>query len=203
MDIVLVGFMAGLAFGGFRTGLILRLFGLLFIAISFVLGAYLRGPFGAIATSIFKDIPPDYASLVGYTFAFPVILAVLHLVTYPVTRRFHPQGLTKQVDRGLGAVFGFIEAVLILSVVVVIFDAYFVKGLETGNLPGLDYFTSLAAAFNQSETVHILRQTTVPLVLTVLGPLLPKDISSLIPTGVPGLPGLPGGIPGVPLPTKR
>ncbi len=203
MDIVLVGFMAGLTFAGFRTGLILRLFGLLFIAIAFVAGAYLRGPFGALVTSIFKDIPPDYASLVGYTFAFPVILAVLHLATYPITKRFHPQGLTKELDRGLGALFGFIEAVLILSVVVVIFDAYFVKGLETGNLPGIDYFNSLASSFNQSTTVHILRQTTVPLVLTVLGPLLPKDISSLIPGGVPGLPGLPGGIPGVPLPTKH
>ena len=52
MDIVLVGFMAGLTFAGIRTGLILRLFGLLFIAIAFVLGAYLRGPFGALVTSI-------------------------------------------------------------------------------------------------------------------------------------------------------
>ena len=191
MDIVLVGFIAGLTFGGFRTGLILRLFGLLFIAISFVLGAYLRGAFGALVTSIFKDIPPDYASLVGYTFAFPVILATLHLVTYPFLKRFHPQGLTKELDRGLGALFGFIEAVLILSVVVVIFDAYFVKGLETGSTAGprLLHQPRLGHSTSRRPSTSCA-QTTVPLVLTVLGPLLPKDISSLIPSGVPGLPGL-------------
>src|SRR4051794_24578918 len=107
MDIILVGFVAGFTFGGFRSGLIHRLFGLLFMAIAFIAGAYLRGPFGALATSFFKDIPADYDSLVGYTFAFPVILAVLHLATYPIVHRMNPQGLTKELDRSLGALFGF------------------------------------------------------------------------------------------------
>ena len=60
------------------------------------------------------------------------------------------------------------------------------------------------ASFNESYTVHLLRATTVPLVLTVLGPLLPKDITSLVPGGLPGMPGIPGvpGLPGLPgLPT--
>jgi uncharacterized membrane protein required for colicin V production len=191
MDLILVGLMAGLTFGGWRTGFIHRLFGLLFMAVAFVLGAYLRGPFGALAAGFFKDIPPDYASLVGYTFAFPVVLAVLHIATYPIVKRIHPSGLTLELDRALGALFGFVEGALILSAVVVILDAYFVGGEAAGNRPGLDYFTSLTASFNASVTVHILRETTVPVVLAILGPLLPKDISSLIPTGVPGLPGLP------------
>ena len=38
--------------------------------------------------------------------------------------------------------------------------------------------TSIATALNRSYTVHLLRQTTVPIVLTLLGPLLPKDISN-------------------------
>jgi uncharacterized membrane protein required for colicin V production len=200
MDILLVGFIAGFTFGGWRSGFILRLFGLLFMAISLVLGAYLRVPFGAIATAFFPNIPEDYATLVGYAIAFPVILTVLHVATYPFIKRFHPRGMTEQVDRGLGALFGFIEAVLILSAVVVIFDAYFGTGPTAGNRPFFEAFQGLAANFNASETVQLLRQTTVPLVLAVLGPLLPKDISSLIPGGVPGLPGLPGS--GFPIPQR-
>ena len=57
MDILLVGFIAGFTFGGWRSGLILRLFGLLFMAISFVLGAYLRVPFGAIVTQLLSEHP--------------------------------------------------------------------------------------------------------------------------------------------------
>jgi membrane protein required for colicin V production len=192
MDLILVAFIAGLTFGGWRSGFIHRLFGLLFMAVAFVVGAYLRGPFGDLANSVFKDIPPDYASLVGYTFAFPVILAVLHIATYPIVHRIQPQGLTKELDRALGALFGFIEATLILSAVVVILDTYFVGGEAAGNRPGINYITDLAASFNASVTVHLLRETTVPLVLALLGPLLPKDISTLVPGGVPGLPGIPG-----------
>ena len=57
--------------------------------------------------------------------------------------------------------------------------------------------SGIVASFNESYTVHLLRATTVPFVLTVLGPLLPKDISSLVPGGVPGMPGIPG-LPGAP-----
>ena len=92
MDILLVGFIGGFTFGGWRSGFILRLFGLLFMAISLVLGAYLRVPFGAIATAFFPNIPEDYATLVGYTIAFPVILTVLHVATHPFIKRFHPRG---------------------------------------------------------------------------------------------------------------
>jgi hypothetical protein len=42
-------------------------------------------------------------------------------------------------------------------------------------------------------------------VLAILGPLLPQDVSSVVPTGLPGLPGLPGsgapGLPGFPFPS--
>jgi uncharacterized membrane protein required for colicin V production len=191
-DVIMVGFLAGLTFGGWRTGLIHRLAGLAFMAIAFVLGAYLRGPFGTLATSIFPTISPDYAGLVGYAFAFPVVLGVLHLVSYRFLQGHRMSGITAEVDRGLGALFGFLEGVLILSAVVVILDTYFAPGPGTlGNRPGLDLVQGLTAQFNASETIHLLRATSVPLVLGVLGPLLPTDISSLVPSGVPGMPGLP------------
>ena len=191
-DVVMVGFLAGLTFGGWRTGLIHRLAGLAFMAISLVAGAYLRGPFGTLATSIFPTISPDYASLVGYAFAFPVVLALLHVVSYRFLKGHRMSGVTSEVDRGLGAFLGFIEGVLILSAVVVILDTYFAPGPGSlGNRPGLDVVQGLTAQFNASETVQLLRSTSVPLVLGVLGPLLPSDISALVPSGAPGLPGLP------------
>jgi hypothetical protein len=149
--------------------------------------------------NFYPDIPPDYASLIGYTFAFPVILAILHIVAYPFLKGRHMNGMTRELDKALGAIVGFIEAVLILSVIVVIFDTYFAAGVATGTKPGLSAIESLTAAFNESYTVHLLRATTVPIVLTVLGPLLPKDISTLIPGGTPTLPGFPG-LPGAPTP---
>lgn len=200
MDVILVGFVAGLTFGGWRTGFLHRVAGLAFIAIAFVAGAYLRGPLGGLVHGFFPDIPADYGELLSYAFAFPVILGIIHIAAYPFLKGRHMGGMTRELDKALGAVFGFIEAVLILSVIVVIFDTYFGTGQQAGHTPGLGTITSLVAAFNESYTVHLLRATTVPLVLTLLGPLLPKDISSLVPGGIPGIPGAPGipGFPGLP-----
>ena len=204
MDVLLVGFVAGLTFGGWRTGFLHRLAGLAFAAIAFVAGAYLRGPFGTIINNLFPNIPAGYADLLGYAFVFPVILVVIHVVAYPFLKDRHMSGITRELDKALGAVFGFIEGVLILSILVVIFDTYFGTPQGIGQSPGLGIVSSLVASFNESYTVHLLRQTTVPVVLAILGPLLPKDITSLVPGGIPGMPGIPGlpggGPGGVPIP---
>ena len=202
MDVILVGFVAAFTFGGWRTGLVHRLAGLLFLAISFVLAAYLRGPFGDLAHGFFPNVPADYEGLLGYAFGFPIILAILHIAAYPVLKGRHINGMTHELDRALGALFGFFEGVLILSALVVIFDTYFASVQSLGSTPGLNYLQSLVSSFNGSYTVQLLRTTTVPLVLAILGPLLPKDVSSVIPGGVPGLPGLPG-LPGFPGGTPR
>ncbi len=196
MDVVLVGFVAGLTWAGWRTGFVRRLAGLAFIAISFVVGAYLQGPFGDLVNQFFPQVPAAYAGLLAYTFLFPVLLVILHVVSKPFLKDRKVGGMTRELDKALGAIFGLIEGVLILSVIVVIFDTYFAVGIQTGTTLGLNQFSSLAASFNESYTVHLLRETTVPLVLAVLGPFLPKDISSLVPGGLPGMPGIPG-VPGL------
>lgn len=197
MDVLLVGFIAGLAFTGWRRGFLSTLAGLFYLAIAFVLGAWLSGPLGDLVSQFLPGVPPDYAGLVGYALVFPIVIGILHALTYPLLRGRRMSSMTREVDRALGAVFGFLEAVFIVSAVVVIFDTYFAGGQTPGSTPGLDVFSGLAAGLNSSYTVQLLRATTVPLVLTLLGPLLPRDISSLIPGGLPGMPGMPGGLPGI------
>ena len=189
MDILLVGIIAGAAYGGWRTGLLRRLVGLGLLVLAFVLGAYLRGPMGQLATGFFKNIPADYAELVGYSIAFALILAVGNVIAHFALKGRAMSGMSRRTDQLLGALFGVVETVLILSAVVVILDTYFGTNTASGHTPGLEFFTQFRKSFNASQTVHLLRQTTVPLVETVLGPLLPKDISSLLPHGLPkGLP---------------
>ncbi|HEY3522579.1 MAG TPA: CvpA family protein, partial [Candidatus Limnocylindrales bacterium] len=94
----------GFIYGGWNTGFLKRLIGIGFMAISFVASAYFRYPVGAIATAVFPSIPADYADLVGYTIAFPAILAALHLASRATLGRVHMEGMTEKMDRGLGAV---------------------------------------------------------------------------------------------------
>jgi uncharacterized membrane protein required for colicin V production len=185
VDVVLVGFIAGFIYGGFRTGFLRRLIGIGFMVVSFVASAYFRYPVGAIASTFFKDIPSDYANLVGYTIAFPAILAALHIGGQLVLGKVRVQGIAEGMDKTLGAVFGGVEAVLILSAGIVILDTYFGTGSSLGATFHGGYLKDLTQAVNASETVHLLRDTTVPVVLTILGPLLPTDVTTILPTGLP------------------
>jgi uncharacterized membrane protein required for colicin V production len=185
MDAVLVAFIAGWIFGGWRTGLLKRLIGIGFMVISFVVSAYLRYPIGAIAVAFFKGIPTSYANLVGYTIAFPVILAGLHLASGFLLRKVSMTGITKELDQALGAVVGGIEGILIISAAIVILDAYFGTGTTLRQYSGLAALRSFTESFNASTTVHILRGSVVPVVLAILGPLLPKDIKSFVPSALP------------------
>ncbi len=186
MDVILVGFIAGFIYAGFRSGFLKRLVGIVLIAISFLASVYLRDVVGAIASTFFKDIPADYAQLVGATIAFPVILVVLHLVSRVVFGRIEVHGIVAEgTDKILGAILGGVEAVLIISVGIVILDAYYGTASTLGPTFHSTYLKDVAQAVNGSETVKLLRATTVPFVLAILGPLLPKDLGSLLPGGLP------------------
>lgn len=198
MDVVLVAFIGGMIFAGWRTGFLDRLIGIGFMALSFVASAYFRYPVGAFAATFLPDVPSEYVNLVGYTIAFPVVLGALHLGRHLLLGRIRVQGVTKEMDAALGAVFGGLEAILIVSAAIVILDTYFGTSSTLGAMFPSGSLKDLAASFNASETVHLLRGTTVPVVLAILGPFLPADVSTILPGGLPtGLPGsgLPGGFP--------
>ena len=131
MDIVMVGFIVGFIYGGWRTGFLRRLVGLGFIAISFLLSAYLSKPFGDLVHSLVPDITPAYAELWAYLLVFPTILIALHLGIGRMIKNVAVSGISEQLDRLLGAVFGALEAILILSVVVIAVDRYAVQVAAT------------------------------------------------------------------------
>jgi len=200
VDVALVGFIGGMIFAGWRSGFIDRVFGIGFLALSLVVSAYFRYPVGAIASTFLPDVPKDYVNLVGYTIAFPVVLAGLHLARRFVLGKTNPTGMTKELDSALGAVFGGLEAILLISAAIVILDTYFGIHSDLANaFPG-GLLTSFTESFNASETVKLLRGSSVPIVLAILGPFLPDDVSAILPGGIPSIPTVPGvpGVPGLP-----
>jgi uncharacterized membrane protein required for colicin V production len=191
-DVLLLGFIAGFVRGGWSTGFLRRLVGLGYMAVSFVVGAYLREPLGALVIKVLPQVPSQYAEMVGYSVGFGALVAALNIVTGPVLKRTAVSGLSKEMDRALGAVLGGVEAVLIISAAIVILDTYTGTTGSLGSDAGLGFLKTISVALDHSTIGQFLIHTTVPFVLAVLGPLLPKDVSTLVPTsGVPGI-GLPG-----------
>ncbi|MFL5646998.1 MAG: hypothetical protein ACJ776_01260, partial [Chloroflexota bacterium] len=88
-------------------------------------------------------------------------------------------------DRTAGAGVGGVEAVLIISAAIVILDTYFGAAGALAEVPGLGILTSMSEGLDASRIGQLLIETTVPLVVTILGPLLPTDITSMLSAGFP------------------
>src|SRR6185369_8884498 len=114
-DLVLLLFIAGFLRGGWSSGFVRRLFGLLFLVVSFVGGAYLRGPAGALVHTFLPKIPEQYAEMVGYSVAFSALLIAFNLFSGVILSRVAKTGVARRTDQLLGVALGAVEAVLILS----------------------------------------------------------------------------------------
>ncbi len=187
-DLLLALFIVGYVAGGWRTGLLRRLAGLAFIVVGLIAGAYLRVPVGTLVAGFFKEVPPEYADMVGYAVTFIVIVTALNLVSGPILSHATLGGFSRATDRTLGAVLGGVEAIFIISAAIVILDTYFGTAGSIGQVPGLGILTTVSESLDQSTIGQFLIKTTVPLVLTIVGPLLPKDIRSVVPGGIPRIP---------------
>lgn len=195
-DVLLLGFFGATILGGWSTGFVRRLAGLLFIAASFVLGGWLRAPVGAIVASAFPAMPKAYAEMIGYSVAFGVLVVVFNLVSGAVLSKGAVQGRSKVADKVLGAGLGLVEAALIASAAIVTLHTYSAEVAALAKLSGIGLLTDIVTGIDTSTIGKLLTSTAVPLVLAILGPLLPTDVTKLVPTTIPGLPG--GSLPRLP-----
>jgi uncharacterized membrane protein required for colicin V production len=195
-DVVLLGLFGGLIVGGWSTGFLRRLAGLLYMAASFVLGAWLRAPLGLLVGSFFPAMPKPYAEMIGYSVAFTVLVIAFNLVTGKILSKVAVQGMSKVADKTLGAVLGAVEAALIASAAIVILHTYSAEVAQLARLSGFGMIKDIVDGIDASTIGKILTSTTVPLVLALLGPLLPTDVTTLVPRTIPGLPG--GTLPKIP-----
>jgi len=198
-DFIMLMAIAGSVFTGLKSGFVRRLAGLVFLGVSFVAGSYLRTPAGAFLQGFFPKIPEAYADMVGYSVVFSALLLAFNLFSGTILSRVAVGGVSKAMDRGLGAVFGAAESLLLISAAIVILHTYTDPNNSLTALTDLGVLHDIRLAVDESTIGKFLEKTTVPVVLTVLGPLLPTDVKSVVSLAIPGgIPGFP--IPGVPSP---
>jgi len=197
-DLVMLLFIVGFGRAGWSSGLIRRVVGLIFLAISFVAGAYLRFPAGALVNQFLPHIPKVYATMLGYTLASTLILLVFNVLARPLMKRVPQTGIAHRTDQLLGLAFGLVEAVLILAGLIVILHTYGSTVQDLGSsFVDTGLIHDIRVAVDESTIGQLLEKTAVPFVLLVLGPFMPKDITKVVPSNIPG--GIPF-FPTVPVP---
>lgn len=206
-DVIMLGAITGSLLTGFKSGLIRRLAGMVFLGVAFIVGAQVSGLVGGFIQGFFPQVPKAYAGSMGYSVAFTALLIGLNLFSGPILSRVAIRGPSRLIDQLLGALFGVAESVLVISAVIVIVHTYTDPNNSLSAFTNLTVLSDIRKGIDGSTIGQALSKTTVPVLLTVMGPFLPTDIKSIIPIAFPGgLPAIPGfptnGIPGIPMPTK-
>lgn len=178
MDIVIASFIVGAVFRGWKTGLVMQLLGLLSMFAAFVAGAYLRVPIGAIVDAIITTLPEGAAEVIGYVIAFVVVFLAVNIVLTNLYGHVKLTGISDMADDVAGAAVGGVVAILIVSSAIAILDTFYGQpgrlGETAAALPILTYFHD---GLKASWIAGVLRETTVPLMLTILGPIIPDDLN--------------------------
>lgn len=178
MDFILGSFIVGGVFVGWRSGLVAQLIGLLMFLVAFVAGAYLREPIGKLVAAVWTTLPPAYAEMVGYGIAFLIVFIVGNIVLGRLYGTVRLAGVSQMADRAMGAIIGAFVAALLASAAIAILDTFYGQPSQLGRTAaGIFLLGYLHDGLKDSWIADMLRTTTVPVMLTILGPLIPKDIS--------------------------
>jgi membrane protein required for colicin V production len=177
MDLILGTFIVGGVFVGWRSGLVRQVIGLIMLLVAFVAGAYLRGPVGAIVERIWTTLPKGYAEMVGYAIAFTAVFIIGNIVVGRLYGKTVLVGVSQMADSVIGAILGGLVAILIASSAIAILDTFYGQPNLLGKTAeGIFFLKFYHDGLAHSWIADALRATTVPIMLTILGPLIPKDI---------------------------
>ncbi len=182
-DVIAILFLMGMFVLGFFQGAIRRLLGLLCIVFSFLLAMQLRGPLGNYLGTNWTQFPPEYSDMLafGFVFGFSAILFSIIIQSF-----YKHQELFKEArlaDEILGGVLGVLEGAILIGILIIILDSFYrIPGIPT-DPQEIGFIRAIFDFYNPSSTAGLFRETLIPPVLAILGPLVPDEIRAFFPTG--------------------
>lgn len=173
-DVAIVLFLVGCVLLGFFRGALRQALAVGAWLVAFVVSAQGRNFIGDYLKSQKPDFSLQYAQMLGFLIGFVVILiaalAVIELSGRTITLSQRPI-----VEDLAGAGFMLVFGVLALTGLLIALGSFYAQpaGAPTAEV---DQLTQLNSALGDSTIVHVLRDTLVPWVQSLLGPLLPPDV---------------------------
>lgn len=177
-DLLFVFALLGALVVGFVQGALRRLFGTLALLLAFLLAANLREPVGDYLARNWRQFPAAYSEMLGFLGVFLVLWLVFSLIVQTLYRRslIHR---SESLDEIVGAILGVLEALVLVGVLGVILDSYFVAA--PSRLGGeIEPLRSAWRAWDLSQIADLYRETLIPWGVGVLGWFIPDAVETLI-----------------------
>jgi uncharacterized membrane protein required for colicin V production len=176
-DVVAFLFLVGWFIVGYFQGLTRRIFGILALVFSLLIAAQVRAQLGAYLAGEWTTAPDEY----GYMVAFGALfLALWVAISIGIQLAYRPAPLLSRypvLDEILGGVLGVIEGLIVLVIVVMVTDPYFLSSAGQSAAPGeFTPLRSLHELFDDSVTADWLRHGVIPAIFAIFGFLFPQDV---------------------------
>lgn len=151
------------------------------VGVSLILAAGLRQPLGDWFASYWTEVPYQFSWMFAMLLSFlalfvlgMILIAVFYKRSRLLTRVAH-------ADEVLGAALGVVLAVVTTAVLLFILDSYYGYRAISGTGGDVGWLRGLWEAVDGSATAAFLRSSVIPVITTVLGPLLPEAVRRLQP----------------------
>lgn len=176
VDIILALVLAGGFLLGFFGGVIRGVLLLGAWLVAFVVGANLREPLGNYLSTQWTNFTPDFARMLGFAIGAAAIFAVLLLLIIVGSRG--PKGFTSLalLDDVIGGLLGLLLAVLLIGATQVVLGTFYEGSAVAGSGGQLGIASSLYAALTGSGIGSAIEGSVMPLLGTLLSPLLPEIV---------------------------
>jgi hypothetical protein len=179
VDIVLVLIIAGAFVVGFLWGLIRSLLMVAGWFVVFILAALLSVPVGDYLTSQWTAYGAEWNHMAAFAILYIGLLILAVILCWMGIK--NTQGLTKYRlfdDLVSGAAMAFVAVLGITGVLIVLASAY--AGPGGASILGPDWTRQLYQNLLDSQIGSAVGRSIVPLLGTILGPLLPTHISRVM-----------------------
>lgn len=175
-DILVAFFVAGFFVVGYIQGTLRRLLGLAICLVSLLLALNLRDPLGAWLAQYWTWLPKPYVYMLAFAGSFLVIYIAGSIVVQTFYKRTTIFTKATVVDELIGGILGAIQALLLVGILILVLDSYFVP---YGNAPVPNEIRLLRDVFNfydTSQVVSLFRDSLIPLFFVLFGWIVPSDL---------------------------
>lgn len=149
---------------------------------AFLAGAYLQLELGSYLAGQWTDFVPSFNQMAAYGLIYTFLLSASPFVIYIITKSSQRVTRYQVLDDLVGAVFAVFVAVLGVAGVMIVLSTYYGPPAQFVDATGgpawtANLYQSLLAS-NIGSGIH---DQLVPLIGTILGPVLPPDVREVFP----------------------
>lgn len=176
-DIFLLVIIVSVLITGFFWGAVRSVMLLAAWLFAFLAGAYLQLELGTYLANQWTDFVSSFSLMAAYGIVYVGVLVAAPFVIFVITRSNQHVSRSQVLDDLVGAFFAVFVAVLGIAGIMIILSTFYGTGNEVVDATGGPQWTAtLYQSLLDSNIGSGIENTLIPIIGTILGPLLPADV---------------------------